>query len=293
MTDHNLSIPSMLLIIIIFMVLVLFTIIYVVNKKLNDIHINIPPCPKPICNCPNTVSPLSDSLDNSYASYVSHHNSDMLPNIEKFSANISDDVPILNQSPPNTTLLPDYSKSNNVSNNNTPNIPIINMQQDTQINKLNLRQGYMNNDPSKPNMNDDITYPKSDDIIRYDGNGCYKKSPYQNDSKIVTITSDKTNSNNDPRNISRPYTNSNVVEGGYNLMNVTFMSPLSNEIKDIEKISMAINVPKVYMGRDPYISGVSYALDTIDSPADVDQIGSIPVNDYNGEPVPVSSFSVD
>lgn len=289
MTDHNLSVSNVLLIIIIFIALALFVIVYVVNKKLNDIQINIPPCPKPICNCPNPVSPVLDTLDNSYASY---HKSDTLPNIniENFAANNSDDIPILNQSPPNTTLLPDYV------NNNTKikqNIPVLNTQQNTQIDKINLRQGYSNNDPSKPNINDAITYPKSDDILRYDNYGCYKQSPYQNDSKIVTITKDNNTDNNNMKNISRPYTDNNVVEGGYNIMNVTFMSPLSNEIKDIEKISMSINVPKVYMGRDPYISGVSYATETIDSPADVDQIGSIPVNDYNGEPVPVSSFSVD
>jgi hypothetical protein len=52
-----------------------------------------------------------------------------------------------------------------------------------------------------------------------------------------------------------------------------------------------IFIPKTYMGVDPYGGkGVNYMNRFIEKPADVDQIGSIPVNDYNGQPKPTYSI---
>lgn len=47
-------------------------------------------------------------------------------------------------------------------------------------------------------------------------------------------------------------------------------------------------IPKIYMGgMEPQgVRGVSYANKNIEKPADIDQIGSIPINDYNGQPKP-------
>ena len=68
------------------------------------------------------------------------------------------------------------------------------------------------------------------------------------------------------------------------------MSPSANEPDRIVEQTINFYVPRLYMGKDPFIRGTAYASLSIESPADIDQVGSIPVNDYDGEPVPVSSF---
>jgi hypothetical protein len=68
------------------------------------------------------------------------------------------------------------------------------------------------------------------------------------------------------------------------------MVPNSNEPNRSVTQDIMVHVPRLYMGKDPYISGISYAGASIEIPADIDQIGSIPVNDFDGDPVPIGSF---
>jgi hypothetical protein len=146
-----------------------------------------------------------------------------------------------------------------------------------------LQQGY-NSTPGldKPNIGKKITYPAADDTLRYDGNGCYRDI---NTTNIRKLTGKQINKRN-----CRPY-DDKIVEGAVNtLKHQGFFSPMSNAANDIRYENIHFQVPTVYMGVDPYISGVSYAMNHIELPADVDQVGSIPVNDYRGEPMPYNGF---
>lgn len=91
----------------------------------------------------------------------------------------------------------------------------------------------------------------------------------------------------------RPYTDGKIREQSYNQIKTSFMTPSSNVPDRIVQQDIQFYVPKVYMGKDSTMSGVSYAGMNIETPADVDQIGSIPVNNYDGEPVPVTTFMID
>ncbi|VBB18060.1 hypothetical protein YASMINEVIRUS_523 [Yasminevirus sp. GU-2018] len=138
---------------------------------------------------------------------------------------------------------------------------------------------------------DRITYPSADDIVRYNGYGCYQNIDTKDVRKVkVTKTGEATDVARGYAGSCRPYTDESITEGAVNAVNASFYSPMTNDVTDIRASSIRFHVPKLYMGRDPYISGVSYAKMSIGGPADVDQIGSIPVNDYDGEPVPVGSF---
>lgn len=126
-----------------------------------------------------------------------------------------------------------------------------------EVNKIN--QGY-------------IDYPSGTKVLRY--NGCYTNQQI-------------------PRNISvtktscSPYTDKNTVEGKMNNVTVTFMSTSSNDINDIKSSTIPFFVPHVYMKDPEYRNIVNY---TNEIPADVDQIGSIPVNDYDKEPDPINDI---
>lgn len=79
-------------------------------------------------------------------------------------------------------------------------------------------------------------------------------------------------------------TSGKIVEGDINVVDSCFMSPMSNDITDRKCLQMKFMVPKVYMGTDPYISGVDYTDMAIESPADVDQLGSNPLNNFDSDP---------
>jgi hypothetical protein len=77
---------------------------------------------------------------------------------------------------------------------------------------------------------------------------------------------------------------SNVCDS-INTFHNNFISTNGNVIQ--QKTNMY--VPKLYMVSNLDVSG-NYNNSNIERPSDVDQIGSIPVNDYDGEPLPVNSM---
>lgn len=188
---------------------------------------------------------------------------------------------------------------------------IVNDSSPTHKQTLRLHQGYMNNEQTVTNDNtlisppnsttadlgvvnrsrpgDRITYPSADDVTRYNGYGCYQNIDTRD---VRQVNMKKTNGQyaGSFAGSCRPYTDNSITEGAVNSINASFLSPLTNDVKDIKSANIRFHVPKLYMGRDPYISGVSYAKMSIGGPADIDQIGSIPINDYDEEPVPVGAF---
>lgn len=116
-----------------------------------------------------------------------------------------------------------------------------------------------------------ITMPSSDNIVQY--NGCYtnQKQPLRQ----ASIN----------KKVCQPYSDNKAVDGRMNHVNVSFMSTSTNGINDIKTNNIPFYIPYVYM-HDPQYK--SYRSDFGEQPADVDQIGSIPVNNYDKEPVPVN-----
>jgi hypothetical protein len=76
-----------------------------------------------------------------------------------------------------------------------------------------------------------------------------------------------------------------TIIGKINNITPSFLMP-DNVVKSQD---VHFYVPNLYMGFDPYIRGMSYANMSLEIPADIDQIGSIPVNDYQGDPMPIGS----
>jgi hypothetical protein len=54
--------------------------------------------------------------------------------------------------------------------------------------------------------------------------------------------------------------------------------------------NITLAVPKLYMGNEDGYRGFDTQRMTLETPADVDQIGSIPVNDYTGQPLAMYDY---
>jgi hypothetical protein len=264
-------------------------VLYMVDKKLGNVQINVPACPKPLCPrpiCPSIHTSVEHNVSKKHSSKDKKYSVDLtkgsetLLKIKNKIVDVSTDI----------EKFEDVGKSNEDGNNaqylktNQTVLPMV-ITQDTTPTKRNtilLKQGYNNTGADKTNTGNTITYPPADDVVRYRGPGCYQNIDTKNIRKLrVDDMNDKT---------CRPYTDGSVREASYNQIRSGFMTPSSNEPNRIVQQDIRFYVPRVYMGTDPYMSGISYAGMNLENPADVDQIGSIPVNDFNGEPVPIGSF---
>lgn len=149
-----------------------------------------------------------------------------------------------------------------------------------------LKQGYHSNpsDPLTVNRGDKIYYPDQDDILRYDGQACYENR-----------------SNNEVRKVQLQVADKPIVqkcEGGLNIAKVNSVRKLTLTADgEIVDQNVDFYIPETYLGvsgqRGAMITGYpSFENKSHDQgePADIDQIGSIPVNNYKGEPVPIGSF---
>lgn len=220
-----------------------FNVLYMVNKKLNEIQINVPACPAPVCPTPVCSSVQYPYLvDNNAENTNSKHTDKKIikQNIENFES-VGTDKPVTKPNPDKA----DKPASNPAS------IPA-----------------------SKPVLKDNF-------ILKTDGT----------DTQLVK--NDSNMGYNLKQNTCRPYTGSNIKENSYNTITTGFMLPTSDNPDNIVKQQSQIYVPMTYMGIDPDISGISYAALDLENPADVDQIGAIPINDYTAEPVPISSTMSD
>lgn len=184
-----------------------FNVIYIVDKKLNNIKINIPPCPKP-----NVYL----KMDGNNISQIG------------FGDNYKDS---------------NYMDSNYVDSN------------------------YVDSNYKDSNYKDSKKNEFFDTIDRniylsqgYNDESCQRKVSINNFDRLVCTKNNRYDMNN---NITTEYI---AADGSILNQNVDFY------------------VPRVYM--DTGVSS-SYIDMTLDQHADVDQIGSMPINDYLGEPEPV------
>jgi hypothetical protein len=150
--------------------------------------------------------------------------------------------------------------------------------------RIFLKQGYHTSpaEPNRINRSDKILYPDHDDILRYDGQGCYENR-----------------SNGEVRRVQLQLADEPIVQKCNNELNVARINTVRKQTltADGTIVDQNINfyIPETYLG----VTGqrgamMSALLNEISNdggePADVDQIGSIPVNNYKGEPVPIGGF---
>lgn len=292
-------------------------VLYVVDKKLGDVQINVPACPKPSCPRPVCPTPVcspsrsgmsqigqnpvhvsshtnnprdSRSTQRTAKSQSSEQNTGTSHKVSAKCQSKDGRCTVDLAKPENIEGFEDVAKSNEDGNDsqylgtNQTVLPMVITQDSTPTTRRTvlLRQGYNSTGADKPNTGDSITYPSDADVVRYRGPGCYQNIDTKNVRKL------KYDEINDTT--CRPYTDGSVREESYNDLSTRFMTPSSNDPDRIVQQDIRFYVPRVYMGIDPYMAGVSYASMSLEIPADIDQIGSIPVNDYDGEPVPVSAF---
>jgi hypothetical protein len=277
-------------------------VIYVVDKKLNDIQIKIPTCPKPYCPrpiCPSLLQSNSNSTELSDLYKIQnkniseHFNNDLVepPDRDFASKRASNEAITLNsyadqiQHKLNDKKLPKSIAQIHLGNPSIKTETQKFIQNESHILPTNhdllLKQGYKDN-TSIAAINEAIERPIADDIVSYNDNGCYN---HVHDNTVRNVKAIPFTPHT-----CRPYTDA-IVEGDTNTIKINFTSPMSNRSNAVKSTTINFYVPKLYMGRDPYISGISYASMHIEEHADIDQVGSIPLNDYDGEPIPVSDFA--
>lgn len=256
-------------------------VLYVVDKKMSDIKINIPQCPIP---------ELHVHTENGYIKKV---NVEMKPmksreiiNQESFETFTdvmkSNDPTKIGNDDTNQIYVPAKTISHLVPPliTNSPSVTPLTinnhvMTGDNKERTFILRQGYESNGSDTPNTGDRITYPRAADIVRYSGRGCYQNVDTKHIRKIEI----------DEKKKYHVPCNNGVVKNANNEIRSGFMTAGGKIVNH----DIRFFIPPLYMGEDPYIKGISYASMNIEGPADVDQIGSIPVNDYNGDFLPVGS----
>ncbi len=264
-------------------------VLYVVDKKMSDIKINIPQCPIP---------ELHVHTENGYVRKVNVEmkavkpreiiklNKQNLSSVEPFTdimkskdpAKIGNDDTEQIYVPAKTSAFPVPPLLNRQTSSGALPLTINNhvMSGDNKEQTIILRQGYESTGSDYPNTGDQITYPRAADIVRYNGRGCYQDVDTKHIRKIQI---------DEKKNYPTCKPGLGVVKNANNEIRSGFMTAGGNIVNH----DIRFFVPNVYMGEDPYIKGISYASMNIEGPADVDQIGSIPVNDYDGDFLPVGS----
>ena len=271
--------------------IVALNVLFIVNKKLNNLHVNVPRCPVPMIYIQNEHGKIKH-IKQSYAQSTGIRT-------EAFQSTPRDTQPSAKPPTPPSAIVTQYTdehatepirsptyadlvksdpdnlidtETNQQAKTNTYPL-IIDPLSRTDKKTLVLRQGYHSTGADTPNRGDQIRYPDADDVFRYNGHGCYQDAD-KRQIRRVKIADKET-----------PMCRSQVTDNHTNHMNVGFLTATGEYMNQIDWY-----VPRVYMGGDPWIGGTRYANQRIESPADVDQIGSIPVNNYDGEPVPVNSM---
>lgn len=258
-------------------------IVYFVDKKLSDVQINVPACPRPICPKPTCYPSEGNNNNEVVDNTFKDDNNENFQMMATNSALAKNDG--VNMDSDYTEIYEDGIPFSNPTNPNGTSIPpmVLTQDSDSKTTKtILLRQGYSSIPPDSQNKGDNITYPSADDVVRYNGDGCFKGQ----DMRYIR----KMEAKDLVTKSCRPYTDLKTKEGSINNKKLKMMTAGSNSANYVVEENINFYVPRLYMGKDPTISGISYAQMNIENPADIDQIGSIPVDDYSGEPVPVSAY---
>lgn len=222
-----------------------FNVINLIDNKLGNMKINVPPCPVP--------NIYIDNQDGSIRkiTYTKNKNLEGFDNISKSNENLNKQFYESVRDSSTPLVLTDIGDSKT----------------------LLLRRSYELEGAKLNTTSDDIMYPSADNIVRYNDNGCYKGYDNSNITRVI------------PKRIVP----SQCKAVNYDTMNKFRINTISPAGQLAEQ-NVSLYTPTVYMGETPPIKGTAYANMTLEIPADVDQIGSIPVNDYEGDPIPLGSF---
>jgi hypothetical protein len=232
-------------------------ILFMVDRKLRNIKINIPEqkCPMPNFYIHTEKGKIS-KID--FSMYEDGNN------VSNGNIIMKNDIKKRNEKNKDVKEGFDVVKSNETIEKPLP----IN---DT--NYIEISQGYSKIGSDMPNTGNNIRYPSHDDIMRYNDNGCYRGL------------------NKQVRKVETQIKNENLckkipIENANN----TYTTGMINASGEIVNHNVSYYIPNLYMDGYPGIRGIHYDTQSVESEADVDQIGSIPVNNYDGEPKPLGSF---
>lgn len=150
--------------------------------------------------------------------------------------------------------------------------------------RIFLSQGY-HTTPSERNLvnrDNSILNPRHDDILRYNGPGCFERGNPEKIRRVQLVNKPAVDKCNGTPRIA-------AVNTGRRLT-------LTADGKIVDQ-HVNYYVPLTYLGASGQRAGMPTGYPSLDNiardmgePADVDQIGSIPVNNYEGEPVPIGSI---
>lgn len=150
--------------------------------------------------------------------------------------------------------------------------------------RIFLRQGY-HTTPSERNLvnrDEAIINPRHDDILRYNGPGCFESGGTEKIRRVELVPEPP-------------------IDGCRNNLKIASVNTgrRLTLTADGEVVDQNVNyyIPQTYLGASGQRVGMPTGYPSLDNitrdlgePADIDQIGSIPVNNYEGEPVPIGSI---
>lgn len=292
-------------------------VIYVIDKKLSDIKINVPPCPAPNVYVRTPSGILTkvevDHIDRSNLDRMIVDNRTEIPRNNIMNETVNRRIPYqqpkvkkpTNDPIPNTKIpigcdrtIHSHTDNRRINNGNMgslgsvkaiegfesvqksndgPNAKPLVVNDNGKLEKVLLRQGYSTAGSDTNNTGDKITYPDSSSVVRYSQPGCYRDL---NTASVRRVSVNK---------INQPNCKLQATDGKMNNYKTGFVTASGNIVNQ----NVDFYIPRVYMGVDPYIRGPDYAEMQLEQHADIDQIGSIPVNDWDGSPQPMRSFITD
>jgi hypothetical protein len=243
-------------------VVISMNVMNMVEQKMSDISINVPQpqCPKP------TVLIRTENGEIVKVELVDSSNNNGT-NVEGFNSIVgkNDLTDLVSDNGVQSTII--------ATDSNKP--------------RIFLRQGY-HTTPSERNMvnrDDAIRNPRYDDILRYNGPGCFENASSERIRRVQLV---------DEPAVDKCKTRPQIaaVNTGRRLT-----LSASGEVVDQH---VNYYVPQTYLGAAGQRSGMPTGFPALDNiartsgePADVDQIGAIPVNNFEGEPVPIGSILME
>jgi hypothetical protein len=228
----------------------------VVDKKISDISINVP---GPKCPQPNIVI-MTETGEVKEVKLTS--NDTELEKLEGFKVLKNNLIDVSDDNGIKSTII--------ATDTNQP--------------RLFLRQGY-HSTPSERNMvnrDQNIMNPDHNDILRYNGPGCYQNIDTRKIRKVQLV--------NKP---SLQRCSGNLHTAAVNTIRTKTIAANG----DIVDQHVNFYIPQTYLSTVGRRNGIPTGYPAMDiiardsgEPSDIDQIGSIPVNNYKGEPVPIGSI---
>ena len=247
-------------------VVVSFIIIMIINYSISDMSINMPEHPIPIIYIKNpNGEPIKAEIEK-----ITYEE----PKIKRKSETLNSKANSNNQVIEHLQVVGNQDMSKVVgSNEDGNNVLPLSVDFGKEREKVFISQGMARTGADSPNKGDSITYPDHDDIVRYNGPGCYQNAASRKIRRVEAT------------NQRLPICKGKVNSGRVNSLDLKIIGPSGQ----ISEHTANFYVPHMYMGGDHNLRGCNFGVIDYDGPADVDQVGSIPTNDYRGQPVPMGT----